>query len=253
MFRPRVIPCLLLKDRGLVKTINFQDPVYVGDPINAVRIFNDSEADELVFLDIEASKKNETISLDFVKKVGEEAFMPFAAGGGIKTVDDIKTILSEGAEKVVINTQAMENPSLVKEAAEIFGNQSIIVSIDVKKQDNTYEVFTHGGTKSTSLDPVSVAKQMEELGAGEILINSIDKDGTMQGYDLELIEKISRSVKIPVIASGGAGKLGDFPKATNAGASAVAAGSMFVFFGNEKGILINYPEKEELIDLFKDS
>lgn len=251
MFRPRVIPCLLLKDKGLVKTTEFKSPIYVGDPINAVRIFNESEADELVFLDVEASKEGRLIFLDFVKKVGEEAFMPFAVGGGIRTIEEIRSVLSEGAEKVVINTKAVENPSFIHEASEIFGNQSIIVSIDVKKQDNNYEIFTHSGTKSTSLNPVDFAKLMEEQGAGEILINSIDKDGTMKGYDLDLIKRVSQEVKIPVIACGGAGVLNDFLQAASAGASAVAAGSMFVFFGSEKGILINYPDKEELIESFQ--
>lgn len=250
MFRPRIIPCLLLKNKGLVKTVNFGNPNYIGDPINAVRIFNDFEADELVFLDIDASKENRCIDLEFVKKIGEEAFMPFAVGGGISTIDQIKSILNNGAEKVVLNTHAIENPEFIKQASDIFGSQSIIVSLDVKKDLNGYNVCTRSGTKNTGLDPVSVAKQMECLGAGELIINSIDKDGSMEGYDLSLIKKISESVNIPVIALGGAGDLSDFSKAVKAGATAVSAGSIFVYSGKNRGILINYPDKEELKEIF---
>lgn len=254
MFRPRLIPCLLLKDLGLVKTIKFQEPRYIGDPINAVRIFNDLEADELVFLDINASKNKKTIDLDFVKKVGEEAFMPFAVGGGIKTIEQIKKILNVGAEKVVLNTSAIENQELIKEAADIFGSQSIIASIDAKKESNNYKVYTHGGTKPTNLNLLELAKKVESLGAGEIIINSMDKDGTMEGYDLELIRLISNSVNIPVIALGGAGNLNDFKKAIKQGkATAVAAGSFFIYSSKTRGILINYPDKEEITELFNDS
>lgn len=250
MFRPRVIPCLLLKDKGLVKTINFQSPNYIGDPINAVRIFNDFEADELVFLDIDASKNKRTIDLDFVKKIGEEAFMPFAVGGGISSIEQIRSILNNGAEKVVINTSAIENSDLIKSAADMFGSQSIIVSLDIKKDSSGYKVYTCSGTKNTGLDPIEIAKQMESLGAGELIIHSIDKDGTMQGYDSNIIKKISSAVKIPIIALGGAGKLLDLPKAIKSGATAVSAGSIFVYSGKNHGILINYPSREELLKLF---
>ena len=172
MFRPRVIPCLLLKGDGLVKTVNFKDITYIGAPINAVKIFNDYEADELVFLDIDATVENRTIDLDLVEKIGDEAFMPFAVGGGIKNIDDIKTILKRGAEKVVLNSVTVENPDIVKEAAELFGNQSIIVSIDAKEtQENKYEMFIKSGTQATTLCPVEHAKKMAAYGAGEIRVS----------------------------------------------------------------------------------
>lgn len=251
MFRPRVIPVLLLKERGLVKTVQFQSPTYVGDPINAVKIFNELEADELVFLDIEASRENRTVSLELVKQIGDEAYMPFSVGGGIRSTEQIRKIIKMGAEKVVLNTQAIENPGLIKSASEISGRQSIVVSIDVKKTGDKYEVFTHGGTKSTGLDPVRVSLQMERLGCGEIMVNSIDRDGMKNGYEVALIESISRAVKIPVIALGGAGSVEDFAKGVKeGGASAVAAGSLFVFIGRKRAVLINYPEKSELEKVF---
>ena len=253
MFRPRVIPCLLLKDKGLVKTINFQNPNYIGDPINAVRLFNDFEADELVFLDIEASKTGKTIDLNFVKKIGEEAFMPFAVGGGISSIEQIKEILNNGAEKVVINSHGIKNPDFIKKAAEMFGSQSIIVSIDVKKESGKYKAYTKSGTKESGFDAVELAKKMDKLGAGEIIINSIDKDGTMSGFDLEIIKKVSDSVNIPVIALGGAGEISDFKKAVESGAAAVGAGSLFVYSSKNKGILINYPDKKELREIFSSS
>ncbi len=253
MFRPRVIPCLLLKNKGLVKTIQFKNPNYIGDPINAVRIFNDFEADELVFLDIQASKEGRCIDFEFVKKIGEEAFMPFAVGGGISSIEQIRSILNNGAEKVVLNSHAIQNPEFVKEASEIFGSQSIIISLDVKRDSNKYKVYTHSGTKNTGLDAVQTAKEMENLGAGELIINSIDKDGTMEGYDLDIIKEISQIVKIPVIALGGAKDLKDLPKAVKAGATAVAAGSIFVYSGENRGVLINYPDKIELKQIFSDS
>lgn len=248
MFRPRVIPCLLLYNRGLVKTIRFQDPTYVGDPINAVKIYNDLEADELVFLDITASKENRMAPLELVQKIGDEAFMPFAVGGGIKTLEDIRNVFHAGAEKVVINTAAIENEALIRQAADTFGSQSIVVSIDAKrKPDNTYEVMIYGGAVATGLEPACVAAHMEQLGAGEIIINSIDRDGTEEGYDIPLISTLTRAVDIPVIALGGAGRLEDFQEAVrDGGASAVAAGSIFVFIGRNRAVLINYPDKEDL-------
>ena len=252
MFRPRVIPCLLLKDKGLVKTIKFKDPTYVGDPINAVKLFNDFEADELVFLDIMASKEYRTPPLELVKKIGNEAFMPFAVGGGIKTVEEMRQIIQAGAEKVVLNTHAIENPVLVEQGQKVFGNQAIVVSLDAKKTDGgAYEIYTRNGSKATGLNAVHTAQKMESLGAGEILINSIDRDGTRDGYDIELIKQISQSVEIPVVAMGGADALVDLSDAVNeGGASAVAAGSMFVFVGRKRAVLINYPEKSELEGIF---
>jgi len=251
MYRPRVIPCLLLKDQGLVKTIQFKDPTYVGDPINAVKIFNDAKADELVFLDITATIEDRITDLTVIRNIGDEAFMPFAVGGGIKTVDHVKDIIKAGAEKVVINSAAVENSQVLTETAEIFGRQSIIASIDVIKKGDDYSVCISSGQKDTEKDPVSIAQQLEEAGAGEILINSIDKDGTQEGYDIGLIKLISESVAIPVIAVGGAGKDSDFFDAVNeGGASAVAAGSFFVFIGKKRAVLINYPDREELEEIF---
>ena len=251
MFRPRVIPILLLKGQGLVKSVKFKNYRYIGDPINAVKIFNDLKADELVFLDILACKENRSISLDFVQKVGDEANMPFAVGGGIKSLNEIKEIINAGAEKVIINSYAVENPNFIQKAANEFGSSTIVVSIDVKKKFiGKKQIFTYGGSKATGINPVTFAKLMQELGAGEIIINSIDRDGLMTGYDLELVEEVSKAVTIPVVAAGGAGKLSDFESAIESFASAVAAGSMFVYHGARHGVLINYPTSKELQNLF---
>lgn len=252
MFRPRVIPCLLLEGKGLVKTIKFKDPKYLGDPINAVRIFNEKETDELIFLDITASAENRTVHLDIVRQLGDECYMPFAVGGGIRSIQSIRDIFKAGAEKVVLNTHAIRTPDFVTEAATVFGKQSIVVSIDVKKKlFGKYEVYIYGGQKSTGLGPVETAQLMEKKGAGEILINSIDSDGSRQGYDLTLIKQVAEAVNVPVIACGGAGKLADIKEAILIGkASAAAAGSLFVFHGKRRAVLINYPTEQELIDLF---
>jgi imidazole glycerol-phosphate synthase subunit HisF len=252
MFRPRVIPILLLKGMGLVKSKKFKDYRYIGDPINAVKIFNDLKADELVFLDINASKEKRLISLDFISKVGDEANMPFAVGGGIRSIADIKSIINAGAEKVIINSYAVENPNFIKEASDIFGSSTIVVSIDVKKFFfGKKQIYTLGGSKSTGIDPVVFAKQMEKNGVGEIIINSIEQDGTMSGYDLDLIESISSAVTVPVVAAGGAGSTNDFKLAVKSFASAVAAGSMFVYHGARNAVLINYPTLSEIKNIFK--
>jgi imidazole glycerol-phosphate synthase subunit HisF len=251
MFRPRVIPVLLLKNLGLVKSVQFKDYRYIGDPINAVKIFNDLKAGELVFLDITASKENKLISLDFVKNVGDEANMPFSVGGGIKTIDDIRKILNSGAEKVVINTSACENPGFIREAADAFGSSTIVVCIDVKKKlFGGYQVYTLEGQKNTGKNPVEYAKQVEEMGAGEIILQSVDKDGTMEGYDIDLVRMVSESVTIPVVALGGAGSFVHFRDAVSKGlASAVSAGSMFIYHGPRRAVLINFPTQEELKQL----
>jgi cyclase len=251
MYRPRVIPILLLKGKGLVKSVKFKDYKYIGDPINAVKIFNDLKADELVFLDILASKESRKISLDFVKNVGDEANMPFSVGGGIRTIQDIKDIINAGAEKVIINSYAVENPDFIKQASDIYGSSTIVVSIDVKKKMfGKNAVYTYGGSKYNKLNPIEFAQLMEENGAGEIIINSIDQDGLMDGYDLKLINEIAINVTIPIVAAGGAGKIEDFKLATQSYASAVAAGSMFVYHGPRRAVLINYPSREELSKLF---
>ncbi|MHC1776977.1 MAG: AglZ/HisF2 family acetamidino modification protein [Lentimicrobium sp.] len=254
MFRPRVIPVLLLKGKGLVKTEKFskKNARYIGDPINAVRIFNDLEADELIFLDIMATKENRTISCELVKEIGDEAFMPFAVGGGIREVSQIRELLSSGAEKVVINTAAGRNIRLITDAANQFGEQSIVASIDVKKNIwGVYKVYINAGNESSDLLPHEYAKSLESAGAGEIMINSIDRDGMMGGYDLSLIKAITQAVNIPVIACGGAGSVYDLKESIiTGGASAVAAGSLFVYHGPRRAVLVNYPDKNTLLQLF---
>ena len=248
MIRPRVIPCLLLLNKGLVKTVKFKDPKYLGDPINIVRIFNDKEVDELVFLDITATVENRPPSFDLLRNIASECFMPLGYGGGIRNMDDIKKLLGIGIEKVVLNASAVENPTLIREAADHAGSSSVVISMDVKQNLlGKYEVLTRNGKKKTGLDPVKHAVEMERLGAGEIFINSIDRDGMMQGYDIPLIKKIADAVTIPVVACGGAGNLGHIAEAITQGhASAGAAGSMFVFQGPLRGVLISYPAPQEL-------
>ena len=247
MFRPRIIPVLLLKGEGLIKTKKFSNDRYIGDPINAVKIFNDLQADELVFLDIIATKQKRIISLDFVKEVGEEANMPFAVGGGINTIEDIRNIINAGAEKVIINSAALKRPAFIKEAADTFGSSTIVVCIDISKSFlGKKKVKSHAGVKHQFDDPNEFAKIMEEMGAGEIIVQSMDRDGVMNGYDLELLSQISACVNIPVVALGGAGTFEHYIEAVNiAKCSAVAAGSHFVYHGPRNGILINYPNKEQ--------
>ena len=247
MIRPRVIPCLLLKNDGLVKTVKFKDPKYLGDPINIVRIFNDKEVDELIFLDITATIENRPPNLEVLSKITSECFMPLGYGGGIRTLEDVKKLLAMGVEKIVLNTSAVEDPALIRAAADYAGSQAVVISIDVKKtMFGKYEVYTRGGKKGTGLDPVKFAAEMEKQGAGELFVNSIDRDGMMQGYDLELVRRVADSVTVPVVACGGAGNIQHLAEAIQAGASAAAAGSMFVFQGPLRGVLISYPAQEEL-------
>lgn len=248
MFRPRVIPVLLLRNGGLVKTVGFGKERYIGDPINAVRIFNDLRADELVFLDILATRERRLISLDFVREVGEEANMPFAVGGGIRSLQDIRSILSAGAEKVVVNSAAAENPDFISEAADAFGSSTITVCIDVKKKRfGADQTWIAAGTRATGYGPEEFARLAEDKGAGEIILQSIARDGTMEGYDLELLRRVSEAVSIPVVALGGAGGLDDLKSAyRETYASGLAAGSMFVFHGPKRGVLINYPDRAEM-------
>jgi cyclase len=248
MLRTRVIPCLLLKDNGLVKTINFKNPTYVGDPINAIKIFNEKEVDELVFLDITASKEKRGPNFKMLSEITTECFMPLGYGGGITTIEEIETLFQLGIEKVILNSSAFFNENLLKKAIEIFGSQSIVVSIDVKKHWFTQKqsVYTLSGSKNTHFSPITYAKKMEEVGVGEIIVNSIDHDGTMEGYDLNLIQSISSNVKIPVVALGGAGSIIDLGKAKKNGASAVAAGSLFIYQKKHRAVLITYPTQSEL-------
>jgi cyclase len=253
MLTTRMIPCLLLRNQGLVKTVKFKDPRYVGDPINAVRIFNAKEVDELTFLDITATVEKRPPQFKLLSEIAGECFMPLGYGGGIRTVEDIREILSVGMEKVIINSYAVENPAFIRQAADLFGSQSVVVSMDVKRTFfGKYELYTHGGKKPTGRDPVSFAVEMQQMGAGELFLNSIDRDGTMQGYDIDLIKKVTESVSIPVIACGGAGGLDDFADAVDkGGASAVAAGSFFVFQGKHRAVLISFPSPEELQRTFE--
>jgi imidazole glycerol-phosphate synthase subunit HisF len=248
MLKTRVIPCLLLRNHGLVKTLKFKEPKYVGDPVNAVKIFNEKEVDELSLLDITATIERRKPDFSLIRDIASECFMPLSYGGGIRSIEDIKEIFALGAEKVIINSYAFENPNFISEASSLFGSQSIVVSIDVKKRfQNKYETYICSGTKTTGLDPISFAVKMASLGAGEIFLNSIDRDGTQQGYDLDLIRRMTAVLDIPVIACGGAGSLEDFADAVHkAGASAVAAGSFFVFHGKHRAVLISYPEYQVL-------
>jgi cyclase len=249
----RIIPCLLLRNNGLVKTVKFKDSTYIGDPINTVKIFNEKEVDELFFLDIDATKLQKEPSYDLIQNIASECFMPFAFGGGIHSLQQIERIIKSGAEKVIINTYAFLKKDFLAEAVRQFGSSTIAVSIDVKKEFlKGNVVYVKDGTQSTGLNPVEYAKRIEDEGAGEILINSIDRDGVMGGYDIELIKSVSNSIKIPVIACGGAGTLDDFRLAVReGGASAVAAGSFFVFHGKRRAVLITYPSYSEISDLFK--
>jgi cyclase len=247
MKRIRVIPALLIQKKGLVKSIQFKDHKYVGDPINAVKIFNEKEVDEIVVLDISATDEKRPPDINQIREIASEAFMPLGYGGGITTLEEIKTLISAGVEKVILNTAAFYHPELITEAAKYAGSQSIVVSIDVKKNFfGKYKLHINNGTKNAGIDPVEYAKKMEGAGAGELLLNSIEKDGTFDGYDISLIELISSAVNIPVVAIGGAASVNDFALAVQHGASAVSAGSMFVFQRPHRAVLISYPSQKEL-------
>ena len=253
MLYRRVIPCLLLKNGALVKTIGFRKEKYIGDPINTVRIFNQKEVDELIFLDITATVHNRKPPFDIIQNISQECFMPFSYGGGIRSLDDVKKLFSLGVEKIAINSYAIENHDFITQISNIYGSQSVIISIDVKKDFlGRHGVFSHSGTRKTKYNPEQYAKIAEEYGAGEILLTSMNDDGTMEGYDIDLIKKVTTAVSIPVIACGGAGCVNDLEKAVIQGnASAVAAGSMFVYQGKNRAVLINFPNREELKNVFK--
>ena len=248
----RIIPCLLLRNNGLVKTVKFKESTYIVDPINTVKIFNEKEVDEIFFLDIDATRLKKEPPYDLIQNIASECFMPFAYGGGIHSLLQIERIIKSGAEKIIINTQAFLGKNFLKEAVHQFGSSTIAVSIDVKKEFLKGNiVYVKGGTQSTGLNPVDYAREIENAGAGEILINSIDRDGVMEGYDIELIKSISGSIKIPIIACGGAGRLNDFSQAVKqGGASAAAAGSFFIFHGKRRAVLITYPSYSEITNLF---
>ncbi len=243
---------LLVKDNGLVKSVQFKNHKYVGDPINAVKIFNDKEVDELAILDISATAKGKGPDVKRIAEIASEAFMPLSYGGGITNFEQVRNVLTNGIEKVVLNKSAHERPELITEIANAFGSQSVVVSIDVKKNMwGKYKVFTDNGTKNSGLDPVEFASQCEARGAGEILLNSIERDGTYKGYDVHLLQMVTNSVNIPIVACGGAGTIEDFQAAVKEGkASAVSAGSMFVFQRPHNAVLISYPTQKQLQEQF---
>lgn len=252
MLRPRIIPCLLVKSGGLVKTLGFGNPKYVGDPINAVRIFNEKAVDELIVVDIDATVQSREPDYVMIGNLAAECRMPLCYGGGISTAEQVLKIISLGVEKVAISAAAAKTPELISEVAERVGSQSIVVVMDVKKTGilRRYEVFTHNGTKGTGLDPAAFAKRVEGLGAGEIVINSIDCDGEMKGYEMDLVVRVREATTLPLTVLGGAGSLNDIEGLIgNFGIIGAAAGSLFVFKGKYRAVLINYPSRDEKDDL----
>ena len=248
MLQTRVIPVLLLKKSGLVKSKKFKDLTYIGDPINAVRIFNDKEVDEIILLDITASKEQREPNFDLIAEIGSEAFVPFAYGGGIKNMSQVRRIMFAGAEKIILNSVFLQNPEIVTEISNYIGSSSTVVSIDIKKNIwGKYKVYSDVQNRISNQSPLELAQTAERLGAWEIFINSVDLDGMMTGYDLNLLQEIAENIHIPVIACGGAGNIShlqDAIKKTNI--AAVASGSMFVFHGKHKAVLINYPDKDKI-------
>ena len=252
MYHNRLIPCLLLRGQRLIKTQRFGKDRYLGDPLNAVKIFNAKEVDELIFLDIDATRLNREPDFSYLTKIAQQCFMPLCYGGGIKKIDDIKKLFEIGIEKVSLNSTAYRNVKIIEEASRIYGMQSIVGAMDVKKDFfGKKRVYIENGKRNVKEDPVQYAKRLEMAGVGEIFLNSIDYDGMMGGYDYEMIQKISESVNVPVISCGGARNLEDCNKAIQSGASAAAAGSMFVYWGRNKAVLINYPEQKDIIETFE--
>ncbi len=247
MLRPRLTPCLLVHNGGLVKTVRFSDPKYVGDPLNAVRIFNEKEVDELIVLDIDASVRGCQPDYDLLANLAAECRMPLCYGGGVTTVEQVERLIELGIEKVAVSSVAVTHPDVVPRMAEAVGSQSIVVVIDVKlAAPGSYRTWTHNGTRPTGRDAIEVARQMEALGAGEIVINSIDRDGAMTGYDHDLIAMIWERTRLPITALGGAGSL-DHIRALfgKFGIIGAAAGSLFVFKGPYRAVLINYPRRAD--------
>lgn len=247
MLRPRIIPCLLVRNKGLVKTVQFKDGKYIGDPINAVRIFNEKESDELIVLDIDATIENREPDYKMIEHLASECRMPLCYGGGIKTVEQAQKIFSLGVEKIAMSSAAIHDPSLVSKIASKVGSQSVVVVLDVKKKlFGGYELYTHNAKMGTGINPIDFAVKMEDLGAGEIVVNSIDNDGLMKGYNLEIIEKIRNAISLPMTVMGGAGDLEHIGHVIHKfGIIGAAAGSLFVFKGKYKAVLINYPNWEE--------
>lgn len=246
MLQKRVIPCLLLHKGGLYKTEKFKKPTYIGDPINAIKIFNEKEVDELMFLDIDATVLHKEPNYKMIEDIASECFMPLCYGGGVKHIEQMKKIYALGVEKISLSSQAVLNPHLISEAARIFGNQSVMVTIDVKKDFwGKKKVFIYNGKTNTKLHPKKFAQRVEALGAGEIVINSIDQDGMMMGYDLELLQEIKKNTSVPIVALGGAGSIDHLREAFGvANVDAVACGSLCVYQGALKGVLIHYPSPD---------
>ncbi len=257
----RIIPCLLIQDGSLVRTTCFRHPQHIGDPVDAVRMLNRAGASELVLLDIMASRKRGLFGpkagskpdVDMIARISDECFVPMTYGGGIRTVEDIRDIMSRGMEKVLIGTHAVEDPSFVRRASDVFGSHSIAVAIDAKcLPDGRYEACTNGGVRQAGIDPVSHAQRMESMGAGEIFLNAIHRDGTLHGYDLRLIESVAHAVSIPVIACGGAGSIEDFRAAIHAGAASASASSALIFRGCRGTLQVSYPTRQEICGMQHD-
>lgn len=249
---PRVIPVLLVSDGYLVKPVKFKGETYIGDPINAVRIFNEKQVDELLICDIDASIRGKGVNYTLIEEVASEAFMPVGYGGGVFGADDARRITSIGIEKVVLNTAFVERPEAITEISTALGASSTVVSIDAKRRlTGGWDTFVRRGTRKSGLAPAEAAARAQQLGAGEVVISSIDREGTFSGYDLKLIETVSGAVTVPIIAVGGASTIDDFAPALEAGASAVGAGSMFVFNGKHRAVLISYPSPSQLRELGK--
>lgn len=256
MLRPRIIPCLLVRNKGLVKTVKFGTSKYVGDPINAVKIFNEKEADELIVLDIDATTTGSGPDFGMIQKLAAECRMPLCYGGGIKTAEQAKAIIGLGVEKVALSSAVLEDPELVRQIADKIGSQSVVVVLDVKKRllGSRYEIFIHNAKVNTGKCPIDFARSLEKLGAGEIVINSIDNDGEMKGYDLALVSQIREAVNVPITALGGAGSLADIGNLIQSfGVIGAAAGSLFVFKGVYRAVLINYPSAIERDSLIRKS
>ena len=251
MYQSRVIPVLLCNLEGsLVKTQKFKKPVYVGDPVNAVRIFNDKEVDELIFLDITATAQGRRPNFKYISEIATEAFMPLCYGGGLSNLEDIRAVIKAGIEKVAINSALEKDPDLITRTADVLGSSSTVAAIDVKKDIwGKYRVAVRNASKTLNIPLIEFAQMLEQKGAGELVLNSVDRDGMMEGFDLKTISEVAHAVSIPVIASGGAGNLQHLKQAIQAGASAVAAGSMFVFQGKHRAVLMSYPSPSELREI----
>lgn len=253
MLRPRIIPSLLVHENGLVKTVNFKNPKYVGDPINAVKIFNEKAVDELAIFDIDATVLGKEPNYSLIERLASQSMMPLCYGGGVKTVEQAQRIFSLGIEKIALSSVVLQNPNLITQISDRVGSQSVIVVLDIKKKLlGGYEVYTHNGKKATGVNPFKFVEEAQKLGAGEIVINSIDRDGVMKGYDLDLIAKIREKISLPMTVLGGAGSLNDIERVIDKhGVIGVAAGSLFVFKGPYKAVLINYPTQIEKNKIFK--